>query len=404
MRRPIRIDRIRLALAIMACLFSGAFLHPRLAEKTRGAELSATPTPRPRARRTVSAPRPARSAGFAHDRQPHRMACDSCHKFPSANWNKVRTKDAFPDITDFPRHESCLSCHRQQFFKGTPPAICSTCHTNPGPRDSSRHAFPNPREIFDLTARGKQAISDFQIYFPHDKHLDVVGDNLLDRRRTGGVYFVNARMKRAEGESCAICHQTMNPQGDADDEYLTKPPPKLGDDFWLKKGTFKSTPTSHASCFTCHSAETGILPAPTDCATCHKLAGPAVKADFDPKMLTAMKIDERATMLAWRRRDSAGKFRHEWFSHNELACATCHDAAAIRTTDPLTKKVKVLSCGGDGTGCHITATADDGGALNFEIDEKKKNVKFECVKCHLSFGRSPIPASHAEAVSKLAGK
>ncbi|MBK8302992.1 MAG: hypothetical protein IPK98_06175 [Chloracidobacterium sp.] len=62
----------------------------------------------------------------------------------------------------------------QQFFKGAKPNICSICHTNPSPRDSTRHPFPNPREIFDASPKGKTATSDFVVGFPHDKHIDIV--------------------------------------------------------------------------------------------------------------------------------------------------------------------------------------------------------------------------------------
>src|SRR5438067_3837801 len=43
-------------------------------------------------------------------------ACDSCHKFPTKNWKDVRKGDvAFPDVTEFPEHSSCLNCHGPQF-------------------------------------------------------------------------------------------------------------------------------------------------------------------------------------------------------------------------------------------------------------------------------------------------
>jgi hypothetical protein len=184
------------------------------------------------------------------------------------------------------------------------------------------------------------------------------------------------------------------PQGDSADEYVTKPPAKLGDDFWLKKGTFKTAPIGHATCFTCHSTDTGILPAPTDCATCHKLRQPDLPGDFDAKLVAAMGLSDKITVASWKRRDS-GKFRHEWFSHNELSCSTCHNVEAMNTADPKTTKVSITSC----AACHVTATADEGGALNFEIDARKSNAKFQCVKCHVTFGRSPIPESHFKAVA-----
>jgi hypothetical protein len=349
-------------------------------------------------RSTPAASRTRRYTQFPHDVKAHRMDCASCHKFPSTNWNKVRAKDAaFPDITDYPKHESCLNCHRQQFFRGTPPAICTICHTSPGPSNSSRHPFPNPREIFDLSAKGKRAFSDFAISFPHDKHIDIVSQST---HATGSV-FRNASWRRtaAAEESCSVCHKTMQPQGEAADEYLTKPPATIGDAFWLKKGTFKSVPLGHTTCFTCHSTETGIAPAPTDCATCHKIKPQMPAADFDVKLADATKITDKAMLDAWKRRDSSGTFRHEFSSHAEQSCSNCHNVAAMNTLDAATKKVSITSC----NTCHITATSDEGGILNFEIDSRKTNPKFQCVKCHLSFGSKPIPESHVKAV-EAAGK
>ena len=107
-------------------------------------------TPRKAVTKKPAAPRKVKYSEFPHSVKAHQKECAACHKFPSDNWNKVRTGDsAFADITEYPKHETCLSCHKQQFFKGARPTICSICHTNPSPRDSSRHPFPNPREIFD---------------------------------------------------------------------------------------------------------------------------------------------------------------------------------------------------------------------------------------------------------------
>ncbi len=384
-------------LVIVFCLVLGEMFYSRVTPKDFVANAEPSPTPRPKKKvqtKKVETPeRTAKYSEFPHNK--HKLACNSCHTFPSANWKTVRKTDAFPDVTDYPRHESCLNCHRQQFFSGAKPAICSICHTNPSPNDSSRHPFPNPREIFDQSPKGKMAVSDFQISFPHDKHIDIVSE-YRPEKMLKGTMFVNARMKlTGEEESCSVCHQTYQPQGDAGDEYVTKPPEKLGDGFWLKKGTFKTVPTSHTVCFTCHSQDTGILPAPDDCAVCHKPAREETKTDFDAKRALTMGIDDKIMLTAWQKRDSSGAFRHEWFSHAELKCANCHNAATINTLDAQTKKVSVTSC----NGCHITPTSDDGGALNFEIDLRKKDAKFDCVKCHITFGRSPIPDSHFKALA-----
>jgi hypothetical protein len=65
--------------------------------------------------------------------------------------------------------------------------------------------------------------------------------------------------------------------------------------------------------------------------------------------------------------------------------------------------VPIKSCGG-ADGCHITQTVDDGGALNFEIDSKRKNPNFVCTKCHVVFGKEAIPASHPQALPTPKGK
>lgn len=335
---------------------------------------------------------------FEHKALAHQQECGNCHKFPSPNWNKVRTgPDAFADITEYPQHDSCITCHKEQFFTGPQPAICSICHTNPGPSNSNRHPFPNPREIFDLSAKGKTATSDFVVVFPHDKHVDIVAAHL--RPRTG---FVNAAFVRETAraeESCSVCHKTMSPQGDLADEYLVKKPAKIGDAFWLKRGTFKSNPIGHTTCFTCHSADSGMLPAPETCSACHKLKPPQPAADFNDKLAAPMGATEKTMLDRWRQRDSSGTFRHEWFSHAELSCSTCHNVQTMNTAEPLTKKVSMSAC----ATCHATPTSDDGGALNYEISQRKKNTRFECVKCHIGFGKSLIPSSHTKALTD-AGK
>lgn len=390
-----RQNTLGLAVAIIFLgLAASAFFYTRVASQTKVAVATPSATPKPK----MSTPaKPSKITDFPHDRAQHsKLACNSCHKFPSANWKTVRKEaDAFPDITEYPRHESCLKCHRPQFFaSGGRPDICSVCHTNPKPGDSSRFAFPNPREVFDQTPKGKAANSDFAISFPHDKHIEIVSQ----KHPRGGEGFVNASFtrssKRAGEESCSVCHQTYQPQGKSDDEYVTKPPEKLGDGFWLKKGTFKTVPIGHTTCFTCHSADTGILPAPENCAACHKIAEKLPAADFDTKVGAAMGDLDKITLSAWRRRDSSGTFRHEFSSHADLECANCHAAASIVTTDAKTKKVAVTSC----NMCHITATSDDGGILNFEVDSRKKDAAFQCVKCHISYGRMPIPESHLKAI------
>jgi hypothetical protein len=384
--------------ALIALLFFGfgftclVFPGSSLSGHEVDAEPSATPS---RRRSPVMA---SRYSKFNHSVKAHQMNCKSCHKFPSSNWAKVRTgNDAFPDITDYPKHESCLNCHKQQFFRGNPPAICTICHVSPGPRDSSRFPFPNPREIFDTTPKGQASVSSFAIFFPHDKHIDIVSAETQSQPLFQKASWTVARR---DEESCSVCHSTYQPQGNSKDEYVTKPPPDIDDAFWLKKGTFKTTPISHKTCFTCHSVDTGIIPAPTDCATCHKLKSAEGTTDFEPAAAKRMGIKDKIMLTAWRKRDSSTTFRHEWTSHADLSCDTCHNVKAINTLEPATKKVAVSSCGT----CHTTATADDGGAINYEVESRRKNPAFQCAKCHIAFGKQPIPASHLKVLTDAAGK
>lgn len=380
---------------LLGVLFASVFALGSLYKTS--APVSASPDTKP-------APTPRRAkkySAFPHNAKAHRMECSTCHKFPSDNWKRVRPEPtAFPDVTEYPKHDSCVKCHMQQFFNGSKPVICSICHTAPSPQNSARHPFPNPREIFDISAKGKKAVSDFVVGFPHDKHIEIVAENKQAEVKFINAWFEDRSRRMAGEESCSVCHQTQMPQGDSDVEFVTPPPPKLGDAFWLKKGTFKTAPTGHTTCFTCHSADTGILPAPQNCAACHQLMPPQPPSDFDPKSAAAMKIEEKTMMDSWRRRDSAGTFAHGFVAHVDMSCSTCHNVLTLNTSDPKTKKVSIQSC----ATCHATTTSDDGGALNYEIDMRKASASFQCVKCHITFGNLPVPESHNKAIETAAGK
>ena len=346
-------------------------------------------------------------AKFSH--QTHvvaqKLECNSCHKVPSKNWKEVRKGDeAFPDVADFPEHASCLSCHRQQFFARERPApvICANCHVKNSPKDTSRYLFPSLGDVSDPTKKRREFVSEFGVGFPHDKHLDVVGFHSPGfREDRGWLVTVSLQEKKDDGppKSCQVCHATYKPQGDASEEYVTKAPKNLGDAFWLKKGTFKTIPNSHAICFTCHNSDSGIAPEPKNCNVCHKLLSPdpGLKFDFDAKLASDMGITDAMMLARWSRRGSAGAFRHEGGEHPALNCMGCHSVATFNTVDLKTLKVPVRSCGG-AEGCHVTATTDDGGALNFEIDQKKKDPAFVCTKCHVVFGKGAVPEGHLKVI------
>jgi hypothetical protein len=403
-----------LKLAVVAAAVVLTVACPLLTSTASEVEMEAGPQRRarqPRRRAPAPAQRPPRVAytEFSHNNPAHQGSCDSCHKFPSANWKAARAGDeAFPDITDYPTHSACLDCHRQQFFARERPAprICSVCHVGVTPRDTARHPFPNPAETFRESERARAFVSAFRIFFPHEKHLGLFGGvpegvpATGDREARMLPVALGRQDAAAASGTCATCHQTYQPQGDSADAYATKPPEDLGDRFWLKRGTFKTSPDSHASCFTCHSADSGLKPAPTDCATCHRLAPAApARTDFDPKAAAAMNVVDPVILEAWRRRNSSATFPHEGGLHADISCTTCHDVAGMDTADDRTTKVLILSCAGE-MGCHITATSDEGGALNFELDQRSAKPAFTCVKCHIGYGNDPVPPSHPAAVPK----
>ncbi|MFL6257157.1 MAG: cytochrome c3 family protein [Pyrinomonadaceae bacterium] len=356
---------------------------------------------------------------FDHATAQHRKTCDSCHKFPSPNWKEVRKADAaFPDITEYPEHASCLECHRAQFFarERPQPKICSVCHVNVTPRDTVRPPYPTLAESFDASVKGRTAASDFGVSFPHDKHEGLFSK--LETDTNPGALFVRASFTSSTrapqddpakaNAACATCHQTFQPQGDSDEENVTKPPKDLAEGaFWLKKGAFKTAPRDHATCFTCHSTDGGIEPMPNNCAACHKLLQPAERlslttahGDFDPKLAASMGVTDRATLRRWAGREAA-RFRHEWPPH-DLACTDCHKTAQMNAAEPRARRVAVLSCGGAGTGCHIEPTPD--GLLNTAVAKKTADPKFVCTSCHVLNGRLPTPASHTDALTAVMKK
>jgi cytochrome c7-like protein len=400
--------------AVFVMGFAG-FLTPQLVSKAVAQSGAAGLQPKVqdrRQQRTTKLPtgkKPSINyAWFSHSTHvsQQKLSCDSCHKFPTKNWKDVRKGDAaFADVAEFPEHSSCLNCHRPQFFarERPAPAICSNCHVNVTPRDTSRFLFPSLGDISDPSKQKRDVVREFVINFPHDKHLDVVEFNPSSPLpRNSGFIMVSWQEKpkvTTEPKSCPVCHQTYQPQGNSSDEYVSKPPKNLGDAFWLKKGTFKTIPNSHTVCFSCHNADLGIEPAPAACNACHKLAAPptVLKTDFDPKLAETIGVTDKVVLTAWRRRVSAGAFRHEGGEHPNLSCVNCHNVPIMNTVDIKSLVVPVRSCGG-AEGCHVTATADDGGILNYEVDQKKAKAGFVCTKCHLSYGAEPAPASHLAVI------
>ena len=234
-------------------------------------------------------------ASFSHSTHANKqkLACDSCHKFPTKNWKEVRKGDAaFPDVAEFPEHAACLNCHRQQFYaqERPDPRICTNCHVKGTPEDTSRHVFPSLS-----TDKAEDFVSELRVGFPHDKHADA---------------------------ECKDCHQ-MQPTG-------------------------KFKPLTHATCFTCHNQESELAPLPQNCDACHKLPvaerKKTVFAHAAPADFSQFKHDDRnharlPCLLCHRRENTSpqpslpGKAAHapctgchaEQFSNQASpVCTICH--------------------------------------------------------------------------------
>lgn len=393
---------------MLLLLASAAFVCPRLV----GHAASAVPAPEPQRPRRGRArrPSPARPSvdytKFSHRIPQHQQeACDSCHKSPTANWQQARDKDsAFPDITDYPEHASCLSCHRQQFFRGARPPICSVCHTAVSPRASARFPFENPAESFARSEKSKGRQTEFSLNFPHDRHQDVMA-RFVPSFESGSAALVRAsfepQAQKRPVDSCSICHETYTPPGKPASQTAAQPAqPAAGASALPVEGMFKTTPASHASCFNCHWQDGGERPLSSDCAGCHKLL-PQGKTqpqpqgkDADAQTAARAGITDPLIIAKLLRRDTA-TFSHDDDHHKARGCTACHiNITGISLLDERTLKVPILTCGG--SSCHINPKPKR--VLNDEVGKREADPTFQCTKCHINYGKSPVPRSHLDAV------
>jgi Class III cytochrome C family len=304
------------------------------------------------ARRSVTLGSRIDYSQFSHSTPKHQAACSSCHNAPTENWRKVRT---FPDVADFPGHAACVSCHRPQFFRTAKPVICSVCHTKVSPRDDVRFSFSKPN-----------APRQFVIEFPHDRHQDVIAQALkqLESQSTRFIrtaFIAPADDKTAHYNNCEICHapRTRAP---------VSPNGGWPDSFTPEGAFFKTAPSDHSSCFSCHWKSQ--QPTSANCAGCHKPADQAFLPNDTPLRISL-------------------KFRHTREQH-VAECTTCHiNITKSSTLRGLTPDVPITAC----SECHNR----DGLRLDVskELDAIDKNKDFVCSYCHTSnVGRRDPPSSH----------
>jgi hypothetical protein len=301
---------------------------------------------------------------FLHNSAAHKkIECSSCHKVPTRNWATAR---GYPDVADYPGHAACFSCHRSEFFAGNKPAICAGCHVNPGPRGAARLPFP---------LRTKR--TDFSTIFPHDLHQNIIASN-RDSNEVGVAHFVKAGLSSAASpqfNSCDVCHQDFSITPKFAARPLLKPAPPLADaspeSFAPAATFFKTSPDSHASCFSCHYQNQE--PIRTNCAGCHQMTQPFVRSG----------TVERYSL----------KFSHNIKDHANKDCAACH-IRITQTADLKSMKgadVPFLTC--SSSSCHAAN-------IDSEISKRAasiaaKSPTFQCVYCHTTqIGRFPIPPSH----------
>lgn len=299
---------------------------------------------------------------FSHSTPKHKAACNTCHKTPTKNWTKV---SQFPDVADFPDHDTCVSCHRAQFFKGARPPICSVCHTKTSPRDAARYTFRNPASRLQ-----------FVIEFPHDRHQDVIAVNrflisapLTSHRAPHDAFMAHAAAP-PQFNNCTICHGGSVFAISA--PAPTRPNLRTSDMDGLGLMPFKASPTNHGACFNCHwkSQE----PVAANCNGCHTLAPAPYFRSPEPHRISRNFIHE----------GGGEKKQHV------AECTTCHinitKSATLRGLKP---DVPITAC----TECHNKEGLRQD--LNKELSALEKNRTFTCVYCHApDVGSLDAPASH----------
>jgi hypothetical protein len=328
---------------------------------------------------------PKGSAGkyssFLHSSDKHQsLACNACHKVPT-EWTAKR---AFPDVADFPNHDTCVRCHRQQFFTRqafvtTGPAICTVCHVRAAPREAGRFAFGKPNSSSQATKAKDER--QFSIEFPHDIHQNVIALTnpaaLPDAGADAGARMVRVSFSISEENkpdynNCSICHQR--------NDYLViaplLPQPGAATQSMQSNKFFKTMPHSHDSCFSCHWKNQ--TPTGDDCAGCHKPAATFV-AQIAPKRISAMFSHE------------GGKGEHV------MECTTCHINITRRSTlRGLTPDVPIAAC----VTCHKDnkkTTYPKITTIEEEFEQYKKTNR--CIYCHVEdVGKKKAPPSHEAAV------
>lgn len=359
--RPLHLILFVLIFAIGAVAITGTQTRPRKR------------VPKPSPQQQAPKGSAAKYSAFMHTSDNHQsLACNACHKVPT-EWTAKRI---FPDVADFPNHDACVRCHRQQFFTrqafvGTGPAICTVCHVRAAPREEGRFAFGKPNSSNQATKAKDER--QFSIEFPHNIHQNVIASTNPAaqpdaRARIVRTSFSIPEDKKPDYNNCSICHQR-------NDYQVIAPLSPQAEATTQANKFFKTMPHSHDSCFNCHWKDQ--KPTADDCAGCHKPAATFV-VQIAPKRISAMFSHE------------GGKGEHV------MECTTCHINITRRSTlRGLTPDVPIAAC----VTCHKDnkkTTYPKITTIEEEFEQYKKTSS--CTYCHVEdVGKKKAPASHEAA-------
>lgn len=398
------IDLRFVTLVIFVSITAMVCVYTRAASKGNNEEpAQKRGTTRPQTRRRAPASPRVDYSRFSHATKGHFENCASCHQIPSF---------AQPDIRDYPDHPSCVECHRQQFFRGARPVICSNCHTVTAPRSEARFKFP------------KESVpSQFADIFPHVSHIKATSLSQFEKV-VGKKVNIQA--------SCMYCHKV--------DNAAQKPAADTPKDaFVAPAGTFMTTPTSHVTCFACHWQK-GVEnreqePLSTQCSSCHKnLVRPLIQTASlnmspaaspmsnpnEPKIIPAVMQGTLVAHSTLTPPRVSPKFVHELDPHKKKAndegkevaitCTQCHagvrKAATLEAMRQKVNQVQLPSC--STSACHTALSGSVQLKLSVyrELRERDKDAKFDCALCHtppISL-TAEVPCSHYKAVLDSAKK
>jgi len=261
------------------------------------------------------------------------------------------------------------------------------------------HKFP--KQTDEAIAR------EFPGYFPHSLHQSVIARRERPSRGLEqGLNFVRASLRTFQEtpakvlDNCASCHATdgRDPVAIAvgGTEATFKP---------AKKGTFRTVPSGHASCFNCHWQ--AQKPLKDDCAGCHLARGEYTKkkraASPEAALPGVLSLNAvqwfKGWPSAWPKRLSI-KFSHEAPTDHDRGCTTCHiNITQMETLNIPKADVPIATC----MPCHYSdkSVARKGAekvTIYSEMNEESKdkdNKSNTCLGCHTSLiGRERPPCSH----------